>query len=106
MKELLQAMTLYYLKTKPSYAYRLRQNIQRDFSVKVSQGDFYRVLQDLEKYGYVVSRWMFHTLPLKSVQFKRTIKKPIRMYSITQSGIQVYKHLKTKYSLIIRRLEN
>ena len=85
IRNLLDVKLLRIVQAKPTWGYKIKKQVDRDFNIKLRHGALYPALNSLEQKGFLKS---------KTQQKGRRARK---VYAITENG-EIY--LQTYYSII------
>ena len=91
IRNLLDIQLLRIIQNQPTWGYKIKKQVETDFSIKLRHGALYPTLNGLEKKGFVES---------KNQQKDGRARK---VYAITENG-KIY--LQTYYSILQGQLEN
>jgi len=89
IRNLLDIQLLRIIKTKPTWGYKIKKQIEADFNIKLRHGALYPALNSLEQKGF-----------LESTTQKRGMR-PRKVYRITENGKT---YLETYYTILKSQL--
>jgi DNA-binding PadR family transcriptional regulator len=91
IRNLLDIQLLRIIQAEPTWGYKIKKQVETDFSIKIRHGALYPTLNELEAKGFVESKK------------QRKDGRARKVYTITENG-KIY--LQTYYSILKGQLEN
>jgi len=89
-----EALLLNCLKNKDGYGYALANQIHKKFDIDINYSTLYTILNNLERNGYIVGRWVLEVVT----------EKNRKIYNLTNKGVNSLKLLTEKLNNIIKKL--
>ncbi len=93
-KGLLDLVVLGFLKSKPMHGYKIIQSIRRNFGIYFGPSTIYPYLKNLEKNGYIKSKWDVNS------------DRPRKVYHITSDGNSLLTGCEQSFKFICARLNS